>query len=61
MHLCCQRVSLMASIVQDAIFQRLAEDRFFMVVPSIIITGKGYPDLATRYESMSPILIEVMS
>ncbi|CAM6084838.1 unnamed protein product [Calypogeia fissa] len=35
-------------VEKEAIFQRLAEDRFFMMVPSIIITGKGYPDLATR-------------
>jgi hypothetical protein len=34
---------------QDAIFQRLVEDRFFQSVPSIIITAKGYPDLASRY------------
>ena len=34
--------------LQDAVFQRLAEDRFFDTVPTILITAKGYPDLATR-------------
>ncbi|GBG75251.1 hypothetical protein CBR_g19885 [Chara braunii] len=33
---------------KDAIFQRLAEDRLFMTLPSILITAKGFPDLATR-------------
>ncbi|KAH9547964.1 hypothetical protein CY35_11G062900 [Sphagnum magellanicum] len=35
-------------VEKDAIFQRLVEDRFFQSVPSIIITAKGYPDLASR-------------
>lgn len=33
---------------QHAIFQRLAEDRVFNQIPSILITAKGYPDIATR-------------
>ncbi|XP_038906477.1 meiotic recombination protein SPO11-2 isoform X2 [Benincasa hispida] len=36
-------------IEKHAIFQRLAEDRIFNHIPSILITAKGYPDLATRF------------
>ncbi|CAO2842881.1 unnamed protein product [Amaranthus hypochondriacus] len=36
-------------IEKHAIFQRLVEDCFFNQVPSILITAKGYPDLATRF------------
>ncbi|KAK9698538.1 hypothetical protein RND81_08G111300 [Saponaria officinalis] len=36
-------------IEKHAIFQRLTEDRFFNQVPSILVTAKGYPDLATRF------------
>ncbi|KAI3896862.1 hypothetical protein MKX03_013513 [Papaver bracteatum] len=32
-----------------AIFQRLAEDRIFNQIPSILITAKGYIDIATRF------------
>ncbi|MHA1989914.1 MAG: hypothetical protein ACW981_07595 [Candidatus Hodarchaeales archaeon] len=35
-------------IEKDAVFNRLAEDRFFDYLPCIIITAKGQPDLATR-------------
>ncbi|MED6167166.1 hypothetical protein PIB30_000417 [Stylosanthes scabra] len=28
--------------------KRLAEDRFFNQIPSILVTAKGYPDMATR-------------
>lgn len=35
-------------VMQHAIFQRLADDRVFNHIPSILITAKGYPDLATR-------------
>ncbi|KAH7428336.1 hypothetical protein KP509_10G088000 [Ceratopteris richardii] len=35
-------------VEKDAIFQRLQEDKFFYSVPCIIITAKGYPDLASR-------------
>jgi meiotic recombination protein SPO11 len=35
-------------IEKDAVFNRLAEDKFFDYLPSIIITAKGQPDLATR-------------
>lgn len=35
-------------IEKDAAFQRLAEDKFFNYIPSIIITAGGQPDLATR-------------
>uniref|UniRef100_A0A0R0HHH6 DNA topoisomerase (ATP-hydrolyzing) n=1 Tax=Glycine max TaxID=3847 RepID=A0A0R0HHH6_SOYBN len=36
-------------VEKHAIFQRLTEDRFFHQIPSILITAKGYPDIATRY------------
>lgn len=35
-------------IEKDAVFQRLAEDRFFNYVPCILITASGQPDMATR-------------
>lgn len=35
-------------IEKDAIFQRLLEDRYFLKVPCILMTAKGYPDLASR-------------
>ncbi|KAG2576829.1 meiotic recombination protein SPO11-2 isoform X2 [Panicum virgatum] len=34
---------------KDAIFQRLAEDRLYNQLPCILITAKGYPDIATRF------------
>ncbi|XP_020685355.1 meiotic recombination protein SPO11-2 [Dendrobium catenatum] len=36
-------------VEKDAIFQRLAEDCLFNLVPCILITAKGYPDIATRF------------
>ncbi|CAI5712633.1 unnamed protein product [Peronospora destructor] len=35
-------------IEKDGIFNRLREDKFFETIPSILITGRGFPDLATR-------------
>jgi meiotic recombination protein SPO11 len=35
-------------VEKDAIFQRLAEDRLWEVLPCVLITAKGFPDLATR-------------
>ncbi len=35
-------------IEKDAVFQRLAEDRFFEYYPSILVTASGQPDMATR-------------
>ena len=35
-------------IEKEGIYLRLSEDRFFDKYPCIIITGKGYPDIATR-------------
>ena len=35
-------------VEKDAVFMRLAEDRLYNKFPSIIITGKGQPDVATR-------------
>ncbi|OVA16955.1 Spo11/DNA topoisomerase VI [Macleaya cordata] len=36
-------------VEKHAIFQRLAEDCIFSQIPSILITAKGYPDIATRF------------
>ncbi|KAL2516766.1 Meiotic recombination protein SPO11-2 [Abeliophyllum distichum] len=36
-------------VEKHAIFQRLAEDRIFTLIPCILITAKGYPDIATRF------------
>uniref|UniRef100_A0A2N9IQ11 DNA topoisomerase (ATP-hydrolyzing) n=1 Tax=Fagus sylvatica TaxID=28930 RepID=A0A2N9IQ11_FAGSY len=36
-------------VEKHAIFQRLAEDRIFNQIPSILITAKGYPDIGTRF------------
>ncbi|MHA1304810.1 MAG: hypothetical protein ACTSPI_14020, partial [Candidatus Heimdallarchaeaceae archaeon] len=35
-------------IEKDAIFNRLAEDHFYDYIPSILVTAKGQPDMATR-------------
>jgi len=35
-------------VEKDAVFMRLAEDRFYNKYPCIIITAKGQPDVATR-------------
>eukprot|EP00850_Spirogloea_muscicola_P014512 SM000105S13857 [mRNA] locus=s105:164962:167580:+ [translate_table: standard] len=35
-------------IEKDAVFQHLAQDALFMSIPNIMITAKGFPDLATR-------------
>jgi len=35
-------------IEKEGVYNRLSEDRFFDRCPSILVTGKGYPDLATR-------------
>ena len=35
-------------IEKEGVYNRLSEDRFFERIPSILVTGKGYPDLATR-------------
>ncbi|KAJ6714416.1 MEIOTIC RECOMBINATION PROTEIN SPO11 [Salix viminalis] len=36
-------------VEKHAIFQRLAEDRVFNHIPTILITARGYPDIATRF------------
>ncbi|XP_031390820.1 meiotic recombination protein SPO11-2 [Punica granatum] len=36
-------------VEKHAIFQRLVEDRVFNQIPSILITARGYPDIATRF------------
>ena len=43
-----QAISDSRRFVQHAIFQRLAEDRVFNHIPIILITARGYPDIATR-------------
>ncbi len=50
-------------IEKDAVFQDLAEDKFFNYLPCILVTASGQPDMATRmfikriYEELSlPIL-----
>lgn len=35
-------------VEKDAIFNRLAEDQFYDYIPSILVTAKGQPDMATR-------------
>ena len=35
-------------IEKEGVYNRLSEDRFFERIPSILVTGKGFPDLATR-------------
>ncbi|KAL4087181.1 hypothetical protein PRIC1_013078 [Phytophthora ramorum] len=35
-------------VEKDGIFNRLREDKFFEKIPSILVTGRGFPDLATR-------------
>ncbi|XP_057968460.1 meiotic recombination protein SPO11-2 isoform X2 [Malania oleifera] len=36
-------------VEKHAIFHRLAEDCIFNTIPSILITARGYPDIATRF------------
>lgn len=36
-------------VEKHAIFQRLAEDCVYNQIPSILVTAKGYPDIATRF------------
>eukprot|EP00898_Chlorokybus_atmophyticus_P006066 jgi/Chlat1/6460/Chrsp45S00467 len=35
-------------IEKDAVFQRLVEDGLFNLLPCILVTGRGFPDLAVR-------------
>ena len=35
-------------IEKEGVYIRLSEDRFFERIPCILVTGKGFPDLATR-------------
>ncbi|KAK9202874.1 hypothetical protein WN943_013127 [Citrus x changshan-huyou] len=44
-----QHQHLTHGCLQHAIFQRLTEDFVFNQIPSILITAKGYPDIATRF------------
>jgi meiotic recombination protein SPO11 len=35
-------------VEKEGIYKRLSEDRFFERYPCVIVTGRGFPDLATR-------------
>jgi meiotic recombination protein SPO11 len=35
-------------IEKEGVYNRLSQDRFFRTYPSILVTGKGFPDVATR-------------
>ena len=35
-------------VEKEGIYNRLSEDRFFERFPCVLVTGKGFPDLATR-------------
>lgn len=35
-------------VEKEGIYNRLSEDRLFERIPCILVTGKGFPDLATR-------------
>lgn len=35
-------------IEKEGVYHRLSEDKFYNRIPTILITGKGFPDLATR-------------
>ena len=41
--------SLVLVVEKDAIFQRLLSDRIFDRIPMVLLTGSGYPDLATKH------------
>jgi meiotic recombination protein SPO11 len=41
-------VSLLRGNSPAGIFQRLVEDKVFDTIPCVLVTGCGYPDLATR-------------
>ena len=36
------------AIEKEGVYNRLSEDRFFEHYPCILVTGKGFPDLASR-------------
>ena len=40
--------SYLLIVEKDAVFQRLSEDRIFDVLPIIIVTARGMPDMGTR-------------
>lgn len=42
------RAQCILVIEKEGIYKRLSEDRFFDRFPCILVTGKGFPDLATR-------------
>lgn len=42
------------ALIYQTWFSNCREDKFFETIPSILITGRGFPDLATR----SPIILK---
>jgi hypothetical protein len=42
-------------VEKDAIFQRLVEDRLFDAVPCVLITGRGMPDIASRWAALQQL------
>ena len=50
----CEKIYLQSDAIailvieKEGVYTRLAEDRFFDYFPCILVTGKGFPDLATR-------------
>uniref|UniRef100_A0A7S2UM25 DNA topoisomerase (ATP-hydrolyzing) n=1 Tax=Attheya septentrionalis TaxID=420275 RepID=A0A7S2UM25_9STRA len=43
-----QHAKCILVIEKEGVYNRLSEDRFFERYPCILVTGKGFPDLATR-------------
>jgi len=41
-------VRFIVVIEKEGVFQRLLEDRFISLIPCIMVTGSGFPDIATR-------------
>jgi len=45
---CASGARFVLVVEKEAVFARLTEEQFTRRYPSVLITGKGYPDLATR-------------
>ena len=43
-----QQARCILVVEKEGVYNRLSEDRFFDHYPCILVTGKGFPDLATR-------------
>lgn len=44
----CRRAKCILVIEKEGVYNRLSEDRLYDQYPCILVTGKGFPDLATR-------------